>query len=83
MPPKPQKSVNELSGEWQLLYKSLKASEAQLEAAWNTLVDAEMHETLQDAKSELEQTWFPGMHVNIGGGSGDPMKERKGDLERE
>ena len=30
---------------------------------------------------ELRQVWFPGFHINIGGGSDDGLKEMKGDLE--
>jgi hypothetical protein len=32
--------------------------------------------------SELLQVWFPGVHINIGGGSSDTLAE-KGDLEGE
>lgn len=82
-PPASAKSLSELDREWQLLSKKDKVTEKELEAAWGAFVDAQMHEQLQDAKSELEQTWFPGVHINIGGGSKDPLGERKGDLERE
>jgi Uncharacterized alpha/beta hydrolase domain (DUF2235) len=32
---------------------------------------------------ELSQVWFPGVHINIGGGSSDGLKDKKGDLEGE
>lgn len=57
--------------------KKDKVSEKELEAAWGVYVDAQMHDQLQDAKPELEQTWFPGVHINVGGGSKDPLGERK------
>lgn len=31
---------------------------------------------------ELKQVWFPGVHINCGGGSDDCIKDMKGDLER-
>lgn len=31
-------------------------------------------------QSELLQVWFPGVHINIGGGSSDTL-DNKGDLE--
>lgn len=30
---------------------------------------------------ELKQVWFPGVHINSGGGSDDCIKDMKGDLE--
>ncbi|KAF2187608.1 hypothetical protein K469DRAFT_725126 [Zopfia rhizophila CBS 207.26] len=30
---------------------------------------------------ELKQVWFPGYHINVGGGSDDGIEEMKGDLE--
>jgi len=32
---------------------------------------------------ELKQVWFPGVHINCGGGSDDCIQEMKGDLERQ
>jgi hypothetical protein len=32
-------------------------------------------------KTNLVQCWFPGMHINVGGGSDDPLKAQEGDLE--
>lgn len=31
---------------------------------------------------ELKQVWFPGVHINIGGGSDDCIQQMNGDLER-
>lgn len=40
-----------------------------------------MEEDLKDP-SELLQVWFPGVHISVGGGSSDTLKD-KGDLEGE
>lgn len=32
--------------------------------------------------SSFKQVWFPGVHINIGGGSDDILKDRKSDCER-
>ncbi|KAH7103331.1 hypothetical protein BKA62DRAFT_58079 [Auriculariales sp. MPI-PUGE-AT-0066] len=32
--------------------------------------------------TNLQQVWFPGVHINIGGGDDDSLKQQKGDLER-
>lgn len=39
----------------------------------------QMEEAARD-RSKLKQVWFPGVHINIGGGSDDSLKD-KGDLE--
>jgi hypothetical protein len=31
---------------------------------------------------ELKQVWFPGCHINIGGGADDAITDMRGDLER-
>lgn len=31
---------------------------------------------------ELKQVWFPGVHINVGGGSDDCIQQMDGDLER-
>lgn len=51
--------------------------------AWADLVDCEMHDELHGAQSELLQVWFPGYHINCGGGDSDALKGWKGDFERE
>lgn len=47
------------------------------------MIDCEMYEELKGTDSELLQVWFPGVHINVGGGSDDLLKEWKGDFERE
>lgn len=56
--------------------------EAELSETWGELVNAEMAEELKGAKSNLLQVWFPGVHINVGGGSDDLLKDKKGDFER-
>lgn len=82
-PPKPAKSLQELWGAWNDLNRSQKASKQELAAAWGNLVDGEMYEKLKGLSSTLVQVWFPGVHINIGGGSDDLLTDRKGDFERE
>ena len=40
-----------------------------------------MEEDLKEP-SELLQVWFPGVHISVGGGSSDTLKD-EGDLEGE
>jgi hypothetical protein len=79
---KPETTRDELWAQWSALHQNPEASDEQKTAAWGALVDAEMYLQLRGAKSELLQVWFPGMHINIGGGSDDLLKDRKGDFER-
>ena len=47
-------------------------------------IDHEMRSELErEGKPipELKQVWFPGVHINSGGGSDDCIKDMKGDLE--
>ncbi len=40
-----------------------------------------MYDHLKDSDSDILQVWFPGVHINIGGGSDDLLTEAlKGDL---
>ncbi|GKU14691.1 unnamed protein product [Fusarium langsethiae] len=39
-------------------------------------------EKLRDSKSDLLQVWFPGVHINIGGGNDDPLTDKKSDFEQ-
>ena len=50
--------------------------------AWADMVDCEMHHELHGSQSELLQVWFPGYHVNCGGGDSDALKTWEGDFER-
>ncbi|KAK4226572.1 hypothetical protein QBC38DRAFT_480113 [Podospora fimiseda] len=70
-PPKPAASATELREKWNNLRDTDGATEAQLAKAWEELVGAEMYEELKGSDSKLLQVWFPGVHINIGGGSDD------------
>ncbi|KAM0299281.1 hypothetical protein HYE67_009103 [Fusarium culmorum] len=80
--PKPDKDVKELWSDWEKVYKTPNASKEELQEAWGAVVDGEMHEQLRDNRSELLQVWFPGVHINIGGGNDDPLTDKKSDFEQ-
>ncbi|KAK0736192.1 hypothetical protein B0T21DRAFT_366462 [Apiosordaria backusii] len=69
---------------WRELRDTDEATEVQLAEAWENLVAAEMYEELskREAEPKLLQVWFPGVHVNMGGGSKDTLEQRKGDFEQ-
>jgi len=79
---KPGETSAKLRETFKKLHDSDTATEAQVHAAWESLVAAEMHEELQGHRSDLLQVWFPGVHINIGGGSDDLLKEKNSDFER-
>ncbi|KAF5988433.1 hypothetical protein FCOIX_462 [Fusarium coicis] len=81
-PPQPAKDVEQLWSDWEKIYKNSSATKKQLEDAWGAVVDSEMYEHLRGKKSELLQVWFPGVHINIGGGNDDLLTEKKSDLEQ-
>jgi hypothetical protein len=80
--PKPAKDVKQLWSDWEKVYKTPNASKKELQEAWGAVVDGEMHEQLRDSKSDLLQVWFPGVHINIGGGNDDPLTDKKSDFEQ-
>ncbi|KAG9507218.1 hypothetical protein J7337_000767 [Fusarium musae] len=81
-PPEPAKDIEQLWSDWEKIYKNSSATKKQLEDAWGAVVDGEMYEHLRGKKSELLQVWFPGVHINIGGGNDDLLTEKKSDLEQ-
>jgi len=82
IPDKPDGSVAQLREKMMDLHNDPDAAENELDDAWHNLIAAEMHEELKDHKSELVQVWFPGVHINIGGGNDDLLKDKLGDFER-
>lgn len=46
-----------------------KATEEELSEAWKALIEREMADQLNGDQPELRQVWFPGGHINIGGGN--------------
>ncbi|KAF4974178.1 hypothetical protein FZEAL_8883 [Fusarium zealandicum] len=81
-PPKPDKDLGELWADCKAAHLKPNAPSKELADAWGAVVDGEMHKQLQGSKSELLQVWFPGMHINIGGGSDDLLTDKKGDFEQ-
>ncbi|KAH8203035.1 hypothetical protein TruAng_002763 [Truncatella angustata] len=79
---KPRKSHDELHEDWKRIEHDPEATQQQIETTWGELIDSEMYEALKGTDSELLQVWFPGYHINIGGGSDDPLDEREGDFEQ-
>ncbi|KAF4449657.1 peptidoglycan-containing protein [Fusarium austroafricanum] len=80
--PKPAKNIEQLWSDWEKMQNNTSATKKQLQDAWGAVVDGEMYEYLKDNKSELLQVWFPGVHINIGGGNDDLLTDKKSDLER-
>ncbi|KAK4207852.1 hypothetical protein QBC37DRAFT_432807 [Rhypophila decipiens] len=70
-PPKPKASTAAYTDKWNKVRDTDNATEQQLAVAWEDLVAAEMYDELKCTDSNLLQVWFPGVHINIGGGSDD------------
>lgn len=79
--PKPKGTSAQLRAELDKLQASGAPTE-KLSQAWSDLVDAEMYEELKGSNSKLLQVWFPGVHINVGGGSDDLLKDKESDFER-
>ncbi|TQN65420.1 hypothetical protein CSHISOI_10016 [Colletotrichum shisoi] len=53
-----------------VIQKNGKPSEKKLSQVWEALIESEMAEQLEESdESKLLQVWFPGSHINIGGGN--------------
>lgn len=78
------KAVEEASSAWYNIDSDAKASPQKrkdVKAAWNRARQTLIYmEESQRPPSELLQVWFPGVHINVGGGSSDTLKN-EGDLE--
>ncbi|KAI0123296.1 hypothetical protein BJ170DRAFT_587135 [Xylariales sp. AK1849] len=79
---KPAKTHAQILDDWSAVYSNPNAPVDDIRAAWRALIDCEMYEELKGADSELLQVWFPGVHINIGGGSDDLLGDWKGDFEQ-
>lgn len=85
----PQASIAQLKERLDKLRDTDGANEKEHQQAWENLVDAQMFEELKGSNSILRQVWFPGVHINVGGGSDELVNQklkdidRKGDFERE
>lgn len=85
IPRKPTRTREEIYAEYLKTYfEDDTATENEKEIVWKELVNFDMYEQLKDSTTDLSQVWFPGVHVNIGGGNESLFKEEvKGDMERE
>ena len=79
----PSKSLEQFRKNWIATQSKSNPTEEELSNAWAELIDCEMYYHLQGIDSDLHQVWLPGFHINVGGGSDDPIKDQKGDFERE
>ncbi|OLN86893.1 hypothetical protein CCHL11_04531 [Colletotrichum chlorophyti] len=52
-----------------LLRVEVMATEEQLDNAWKQMIEQEMYKQVGNYKMDLKQVWFPGGHINIGGGN--------------
>ncbi|KAF7534357.1 hypothetical protein G7054_g6328 [Neopestalotiopsis clavispora] len=79
---KPKKPLSEIRQDWERVRSDPESSPQQLSAQWAELIDCQMYDKLKGTDSELLQVWFPGFHINIGGGDDDPLHDREGDFEQ-
>ncbi|KAK9776224.1 hypothetical protein SCAR479_07130 [Seiridium cardinale] len=79
---KPKESLDKVQKSWEKIRSDPRSTLRQKSDAWAKLIDCEMYDELNGTDSELLQVWFPGFHDNAGGGSTDPLKDRKGDFEQ-
>ncbi|KAF3805685.1 hypothetical protein GCG54_00005047 [Colletotrichum gloeosporioides] len=50
--------------------------------AWEDFIARTMYDELQGSNSELVQVWFPGVHINVGGGNPNILTGDESDFER-
>lgn len=88
--PKPKASQQKLRERFEELTYKVGVKDHELNEAWEDLITAEMYDELhpfeeeksRDSESRLLQVWFPGYHINVGGGSDDLLKKKESDFER-
>lgn len=78
----PEAPCSDLRNKWYELKDKDDVTEQELADAWAELITAEMYDELKGHDSKLLQLWFPGYHINVGGGSDDLLKKKEGDFER-
>ncbi|GKT64887.1 peptidoglycan binding domain containing protein [Colletotrichum tofieldiae] len=65
-----EESIEQLDKDFnKLIEEGSKATEDQLSDAWSDLIETEMAVQLDGFEPNLRQVWFPGGHVNVGGGN--------------
>ncbi|KAK2010399.1 hypothetical protein LZ32DRAFT_681462 [Colletotrichum eremochloae] len=62
--------------------KTVAATEDELKKAWGNVVKAHVTAEPKDFEPELLQVWFPGGHVNIGGGNATMLADFSYDFEQ-
>ncbi|KAK8077572.1 hypothetical protein PG996_003742 [Apiospora saccharicola] len=80
--PVPKRTHNKIKHALEKVQADKDSTPEQIAKAWSDMIDCEMYEELKGTDSELLQVWFPGVHINVGGGSDDLLKEKKGDFEQ-
>ncbi|KAK2046781.1 hypothetical protein LZ31DRAFT_518777 [Colletotrichum somersetense] len=73
---------DDVENDFQFLVNSRTATETELHAAWNDVVKAQIVAEPKDFTPELRQVWFPGCHVNIGGGNSIMLTDYSYDFEQ-
>ncbi|KAJ1333196.1 DUF2235 domain-containing protein [Microdochium nivale] len=79
-PARTKKTLDQLREESRVALAS--GDENEIDRTWEAMIDYEMEMHLEKLDSDLLQVWFPGFHVNVGGGSTDMLGPRKGDFEQ-
>ncbi|KAK2063394.1 hypothetical protein LY76DRAFT_588573 [Colletotrichum caudatum] len=72
----------DVENDFQFLLDSRTATDTELHAAWNDVIKAQMVAEPKDFTPELRQVWFPGCHVNIGGGNSIMLTDYSYDFEQ-
>jgi len=87
-PASPTRTLHQLADNLRDLLKAPSLDQKKITKAWKDMISAEMYEQLrsQDPNTfqepELKQVWFPGAHMNIGGGNSLILQGLKFDCEQ-
>ncbi|KAJ0287376.1 hypothetical protein COL940_002588 [Colletotrichum noveboracense] len=58
------------------------ADEAEKSKAWKDFIARAVYDELKGSNSELVQVWFPGVHINVGGGNPNILAGDESDFEQ-
>ncbi|KAF5517814.1 Uncharacterized protein CGCA056_v011300 [Colletotrichum aenigma] len=58
------------------------ADEAEKSKAWKDFIARAVYDELKGSSSELIQVWFPGVHINVGGGNPNILAGDESDFEQ-
>ncbi|KAJ3962707.1 hypothetical protein N0V92_000601 [Colletotrichum tropicale] len=58
------------------------ADEAEKSKAWKDFIARAVYDELKESNSELVQVWFPGVHINVGGGNPNILAGDESDFEQ-